>query len=148
MFPISTLIRNRGQVWTVTTENTVLDALHILAERNIGIVPVISTDSEQLVGVFSERDYARRVVLFGRTSKDTHISEVMTENVVTVDPDDHIEDCMKIVVDKGFRHLPVVEDGELLGIVSANDLLAEVIRSREKEIGDLQNLLSGAGEIT
>ncbi len=147
MFPVSTLIRNRGQVWTVSSENTVLDALHVLAERNIGIVPVVDPKSGQLIGVFSERDYARRVILFGRTSKDTLISDVMTKNVVTVGPDDHIEDCMVIVVKKGFRHLPVVEDDELLGIVSANDLLAEVIRSREKEIGNLQSLLSGAGEI-
>ena len=132
----------------VSPENTVLDALHILAERNIGIVPVLEDKSGRLVGIFSERDYARRIVLYGRNSKDTLISDVMTKDVTTVDPEMHIEDCMKIVVTKGFRHLPVVEDGELLGIVSANDLLAEVIRSREKEIGDLQSLLSGAGEIT
>ncbi|MDE0309607.1 MAG: CBS domain-containing protein [Acidiferrobacterales bacterium] len=146
MKTISTLIKARGMVWTVTPENTVLEALHVLAERNIGAVPVISGD--ELVGIFSERDYARRVILQGLASKDTLIADVMTENVQTVNPDDNIEDCMKIVVSKGFRHLPVVEDGELIGVVSANDLLAEVIRSREMQMASLENLLSGAGEIT
>ncbi len=130
----------------MTPENTVLDALHVLAERNIGVVPVISDGV--LVGIFSERDYARRVILRGLTSKDTQIEEVMTKNVQTVEPDDNIEDCMKIVVSKGFRHLPIVEDGELIGVVSANDLLAEVIRSKEMQMANLENLLSGAGEVT
>ncbi len=146
MKTISTLVKSRGMVWTVTPENTVLEALHVLAERNIGVVPVISDGA--LVGIFSERDYARRVILRGLTSKDTQIAEVMTKNVQTVGPDDNIEDCMKIVVSKGFRHLPIVEDGELIGVVSANDLLAEVIRSREMQMANLENLLSGAGEVT
>lgn len=147
MYTISTLIRSRGLVWTIAPDNTVLDALHLLAERNIGVLPVVDAD-EKLVGIFSERDYARRVILLGRTSKDTQISEVMTENVYTVGPEDEIEDCMKIVVEHGFRHLPVVEEGVLIGVVSANDLLAEVIRTREQQIGNLENLLTGAGEIT
>lgn len=147
MHTISTLIRSRGLVWTIAPDNTVLDALHLLAERNIGVLPVVDAD-EKLVGIFSERDYARRVILLGRTSKDTQISEVMTENVYTVGPEDEIEDCMKIVVEHGFRHLPVVEEGVLIGVVSANDLLAEVIRTREQQIGNLENLLTGAGEIT
>lgn len=145
MKTISTLIKSRGMVWTVSPENTVLEALHVLAERNIGVVPVISAGA--LVGIFSERDYARRVILRGLTSKDTQIEEVMTKDVQTVGPDDNIEDCMKIVVSKGFRHLPIVEDGELIGVVSANDLLAEVIRSREMQMASLENLLSGAGEV-
>ena len=147
MYTISSLIRSRGLVWTISPDNTVLDALHLLAERNIGVLPVVDTD-ENLVGIFSERDYARRVILLGRASKDTQISEVMTENVYTVGPEDKIEDCMKIVVERGFRHLPVVDDGVLIGVVSANDLLAEVIRTREQQIGNLENLLTGAGEIT
>ncbi len=147
MLTISSLIRSRGLVWTVSPDNTVLDALHLLAERNIGVLPVVDAD-EKLVGIFSERDYARRVILLGRTSQDTQISEVMTENVYTVGPEDEIEECMKIVVERGFRHLPVVDDDVLIGVVSANDLLAEVIRTREQEIGNLENLLTGAGEIT
>lgn len=144
---ISSLIQPGGPVWTASPENSVLDALHLLAERDIGVLPVID-DTGNLVGIFSERDYARRVILLGRTSKDTPISQVMTENVETVGPQDSVDDCMKIVVEKGFRHLPVVEDSNLVGVVSANDLLAEVIRSREQQIGTLESLLSGAGEVT
>ncbi len=147
MIAISSLIRSRGQVWTIAPESSVFDALHLLAERNIGVLPVVDAEGA-LVGIFSERDYARRVILMGRTSKDTPIADVMTSNVYTVGPDDIIDDCMKIVVERGFRHLPVVEDDTLIGVVSANDLLAEVIRSREQKIGSLENLLTGAGEIT
>ncbi len=146
MLPISAIIRGGSTVWTVSPDDTVMDALNILAERNIGVVPVV--DSGSLVGIFSERDYARRVGLLGRSAEKTLISEVMTENVLTVNPDESIDDCMKIVVDKGFRHLPVVRADELIAIVSANDLLAQVIRSKEMEIGSLENLLAGAGEIT
>ncbi len=147
MITISSLIRSRGLIWTISPQQTVLEALYLLAEKDIGVLPVVNDDGV-LVGIFSERDYARRIVLLGKTSKDTQISDVMTEKVQTVSPDDPIEDCMQIVVDKGFRHLPVVEDDTLIGVVSANDLLAEVIRSREKEIGTLENLLTGAGEVT
>ena len=146
MLPISAIIRGGSTVWTVSPDDTVMDALNILAERNIGVVPVV--DSGNLVGIFSERDYARRVGLLGRSAEKTLISEVMTENVLTVNPDESIDDCMKIVVAKGFRHLPVVRADELIAIVSANDLLAQVIRSKEMEIGSLENLLAGAGEIT
>ncbi len=146
MLPISALIRGGSTVWTVSPDDTVLDALNILAERNIGVVPVVH--SGNLVGIFSERDYTRRVGLLGRSAKTTLISEVMTENVQTVNPDESIDECMQIVVSKGFRHLPVVRAGELIAVVSANDLLAQVIRSKEMEIGSLESLLSGVGEIT
>ncbi len=147
MLAVSALIKNKGNISTTSPEATVLDALRTLSERNVGVVPVVDA-SGKLTGIFGERDYARRVVLLGRTEKDTRIKDVMTKNVVTVNADVHIEECMKIVVSKGFRHLPVLEDDELIGIVSTTDLLAEVIRSREKQIGNLQSLLSGAGEIT
>ena len=135
MLPISSLLQGGAAVWTVSPDNTVFDALKILAEKNIGLVPVVQ--SGKLIGIFSERDFARRVGLLERKPRETPISEVMTENVVTVNPDDSIDDCMKIVVSKGFRHLPVIRDGELIAIVSANDLLAQVIQSQEEEIGSL-----------
>lgn len=148
MLPIKTLLKPGGatSVWTVEPSDTVLHALRIFAERDIGIVPVVNAG--ELVGIFSERDYARRVILLGRTSAKTKIAEVMTENVKTADVEDGVEDCMKIVVENGFRHLPILEDDELVGVVSANDLLAEVIRSREFKIGQLESFISGKGEIT
>ena len=143
MLPISSLIQSDADVWTVTPEHTVFEALKILAEKNIGVVPVVA--SGKLVGIFSERDYARRVILMGRRSMETKIAEVMTKDVKTVSPDDGIEVCMKIVVEHGFRHLPIVSDGELVGVVSANDLLAEVIRTQESEIGTLIDFIGAGG---
>ena len=147
MIPVSVLIDSKGSnVWTVTPDTTVYRALELLAERNIGVLPVV--ENETLVGIFSERDYARRVILYGRNSKETRVSEVMTADVKTASPDDSVEQCMKIVVENGFRHLPIVQNGNLAGIISSTDLLAEVIRSREMEIGQLENLITGTGEIT
>ena len=147
MIPVSVLIDSKGSnVWTVTPDTTVYRALEILAERNIGVLPVV--ENEVLVGIFSERDYARRVILYGRSSKETPVSEVMTADVKTASPDDSVEQCMKIVVENGFRHLPIVQNGNLAGIISSTDLLAEVIRSQEMEIGQLENLITGTGEIT
>ena len=147
MIPVSVLIDSKGSnVWTITPDTTVYRALEILAERNIGVLPVV--EHESLVGIFSERDYARRVILYGRNSKETPVSEVMTADVKTASPDDSVEQCMKIVVENGFRHLPIVQNGNLAGIISSTDLLAEVIRSREMEIGQLENLITGTGEIT
>lgn len=139
MLPISSLLQAGSEVWTISPEKTVFDALKILAERNIGVVPVVK--SGELIGIFSERDFARRVGLLERNAKETQISDVMTENVITVHPDDSIDECMKIVVSKGFRHLPVVKDGEVIAIVSANDLLDQVIQSQEKEIGSLLDFI-------
>ena len=103
MLPISALIRGGSTVWTVSPDDTVLDALNILAERNIGVVPVVH--SGNLVGIFSERDYTRRVGLLGRSAKTTLISEVMTENVQTVNPDESIDECMQIVVSLSLIHI-------------------------------------------
>jgi len=147
MNKISSLLRSKGTVWTASPQQTVLDALHLLAEHDVGVLPIVDHHGS-LVGIFSERDYARRVILLGRTSKDTLLSEVMTDRVQTVGPEDSVEDCMQIVVEKGFRHLPVVEKETLIGVISATDLLAQVIRTREKQIGTLESLLTGAGEVT
>lgn len=144
---VSSLLKNKGsQVWSVAPDDSVFDALKVLAEHNIGVVPVV--DSDKLVGIFSERDYARRIVLYGRNSKDTTVSEVMTQNVETATPEDSIEDCMKLVVNRGFRHLPIVDNETLVGIISGTDLLAEIIRHREREINKLESFITGTGEIT
>ena len=147
MLKVNTLLNRKGSdVWTVSPDDSVFNALKLLAERDIGVLPVV--ESDVLVGIFSERDYARRVILFGRSSKDTQISQVMTQNVVTASPEDTIDECMKFVVEKGFRHLPIVENNMLIGIISSTDLLAEVIRSKEREIGKLQNFIQGSAEVT
>ena len=147
MTTAGTFLKSKGtSVWTVKPTQSVFEALQILSERNIGVVPVVEND--ELVGILSERDYARKVALFGRTSKDTPVSEIMTPEVETASSEDSIEDCMRVVVERGFRHLPILEDGILIGIISSTDLLAEVIRNREREIDKLENLITGSGEIT
>ncbi len=147
MLTAHSLIRSKGSsIWTIAPTDTVLDALKLLAERDIGVLPVV--DSNALVGIFSERDYARKVILFSRSSKETLVSEVMTKNVVTASPEDTLDHCMQLVVEGGFRHLPIVESSSLIGIISSTDLLAEVIRSKEREIGKLERFILGSSEIT
>lgn len=147
MITVATLLQSKGSsVWTVEPAQTVYEALQVLAERNIGVVPVV--EDGRLVGIFSERDYARRVVLYGRNSRDTQIAEVMTANVQTASPDDTIQQCMQVVVNGGFRHLPVVEEGSLVGVISSTDLLAEMIRDQERQIGNLESFISSSGEVT
>ena len=144
---VYTLLNTKGSdVWTAAPQDTVYEALKVLSERNIGVLPVV--DSGALVGIFSERDYARRVALHGRNSKATSVSEVMTKEVITAAPDDTIDHCMEIVVSKGFRHLPIVEESLLVGIISSTDLLAEVIRSKERQIGKLQEFIQGSAEVS
>ncbi len=147
MLNVNSLLGSKGsEVWTVTPTDTVLDALKLLAERDIGVLPVV--ESDELVGIFSERDYARRVILYGRNSKETSVSEVMTKDVITASPEDTVDHCMKLVVGNGFRHLPVVENNSLVGIISSTDLLAEVIRSKERKINKLESFIQGSAEIT
>ncbi len=147
MITAATLLQSKGSsVWTVEPAQTVYEALQVLAERNIGVVPVV--EDGQLVGIFSERDYARRIVLYGRNSKDTQVAEVMTANVQTASPDDTIQQCMQVVVNGGFRHLPVVEEGNLVGVISSTDLLAEMIRDQERKIGNLESFISSSGEVS
>lgn len=129
-------------LYTVTSEQTVLDALKLMAEKNIGAVLVV--DDGQLTGIFSERDYARKVILKDRSSGDTRIREVMTAQVITIEPDQRIEECMLIMSDKHIRHLPVVNKGELLGIISINDVVTAIIRDQKIRIDSLESYISGS----
>lgn len=129
-------------LYTVSSDQTVLDALKLMAEKNIGAVLVV--DAGQLTGIFSERDYARKVILKDRSSGDTRISEVMTAQVITIEPDQRLEECMEIMSDKHIRHLPVVSEGELLGIISINDVVTAVIRDQKSRINSLESYISGS----
>ena len=129
-------------LYTVTSNQTVLDALKLMAEKNIGAVLVV--DDGQLTGIFSERDYARKVILKDRSSGDTRIREVMTAQVITIEPEQRIEECMIIMSDKHIRHLPVVNKGELLGIISINDVVTAIIRDQKVRIDSLESYISGS----
>lgn len=120
----------------VSVKATVLDALKLMAEKNIGAVLVL--DRDKLVGILTERDYARKGVLTGRLAKDTPVREVMTSKVVTVTPEHTVQQCMAILSDHQIRHLPVMENKKVLGVLSMRDLVAEVVSHHEHVIRDLQ----------
>ncbi len=128
-------------VWSVTPQHTVFAALVLMAEKEVGALLVL--DGESLVGIFSERDYARKVILEDKSSKDTSVSEVMSAPVFTVGPDQSIEDCMSLMTEKRARHLPVLKDGKLIGLVSIGDVVKAVISEREAVIGQLESYITG-----
>ena len=133
----------KSQIISVKPNTSVYDALVLMAEKNIGAVLV--TTNDQLVGILSERDYARKIILKGKTSKETKVEEIMTSQVLFVQPEQSVEDCMAIMSDKHIRHLPVLEKGELIGIISIGDVVNAVISEKEFAIKQLENYISGTG---
>jgi CBS domain-containing protein len=125
----------------VKPEDTVLDAIKVLASENIGAAVVVVGD--QLVGIFSERDYTRKVVLKGRHSESTRVEEIMTKNVVCVTPRTKTRDCMALMSEKSIRHLPVVEDGRVVGMVSIRDIVTDIIADQDFTISQLEQYISG-----
>jgi CBS domain-containing protein len=128
-------------LFSVTSATTVFDALVEMANKNIGAVLVI--DEGKLSGIFSERDYARKIVLKGLHSDDTLVKDVMTSKVITVEMEDKLEVAMQIMSDKHIRHLPVMEGGELAGIISINDVVSSIIKEQKSQIESLQGYISG-----
>lgn len=129
-------------LYMVTSDQTVLDALKVMADKNIGALLVV--DKGELTGIFSERDYARKVILKGRHSDDTTIAEVMTANVITIEPEQSLEECMVIMSDRHIRHLPVMEKNQLIGIISINDVVTAIIRDQKTHIDSLESYISGS----
>jgi IMP dehydrogenase len=129
------------ELWTLKPDDTVLFALETLAEKNIGALPVLENDL--LVGIFSERDYARIFPLQKESPQDTVISEVMTEEVYCIGPDNTACDCMGLMTEKRIRHLPVLDEGKMIGIITIGDVLKQVIRDQENLIGHLEYYIAG-----
>jgi CBS domain-containing protein len=129
----------RYSVVSVEPTTTVLGALQVMADKEIGAVIVI--DDGHLVGIFSERDYARKVVLQGKASKDTPVREIMTETVVCVRPEQTIEDCMGLMTDKRIRHLPVLEHKKVIGVISIGDVVKEMLSEKEFLIKQLESYI-------
>jgi CBS domain-containing protein len=129
-------------LYSVSSQETVLAALELMAEKNIGAVLVV--DEGKLSGIFSERDYARKVILKGRHSNDTLVEDVMTRQVITIEPEQQLEECMVIMSEKHIRHLPVMKEGELTGIISINDVVAAIIRNQKNRIESLESYISGS----
>jgi CBS domain-containing protein len=126
---------------TITPHITVYEALERMVEKNIGALLV--TDDDKLIGIFTERDYARKVILLGKTSKETLISEVMSQNLITVTPENSMEDCMQLMTNKFIRHLPVLENSELVGIVSIGDVVKYIINEQKFIIEHLEHYIKG-----
>jgi CBS domain-containing protein len=129
-------LKQHGAVIAVSPDSTVLAALKVMAEGNIGAVLVMQAD--RLLGVVSERDYARKVELFGRTASNTTVRDIMTAEVVSVAPDRSVQDCRKIMGDKRIRHLPVMDGERVVGVLSSRDVLDEVIAEDERVIKELE----------
>ena len=128
-----------GRVHSIAPDSRVIDALRLMAEKDVGALVV--TEGERIVGILSERDYARKVILHGRSSQDLEVREIMTRDVVTVDPGQSVEQCMALVTQRRIRHLPVCENGRMIGIVSIGDLVKEVIAEQEQTIKQLESYI-------
>ena len=144
MDTISSLLRDKGiEVWSTRPDATVLDALKLMAEKNIGAVLVM--DGEALVGILSERDYARKVILLGKSSKDTLVSEIMTARVLCVRADQNVDECMALMTAKDIRHLPVLgDDDRVIGVISIGDVGKAIIAHQEFTIAQLEHYITGA----
>lgn len=139
---VAHILEHKGQdVWSVPGHMSVLDALSVMADKNIGALVV--ADDDVLVGIVSERDYARKVILRGKESHATSVSEIMTMDPVTVTPTETVGGCMALMTDNRFRHLPVVENGVLLGVVSIGDVVGAVIEEQKFLIEQLEGYITG-----
>ena len=128
------------QVFSVTESSSVLEALHLMMEKNISALLI--TEDQRLLGIFTERDYARKIILHGKSSADTPVKEVMTADPITIKPTDSIDLCMEIMTEKHIRHLPVENDGQLLGMVSIGDVVKFIIADQKLTISQLESYIS------
>ena len=143
MSTVKDLLTAKGSsVSTISPQANVYEALAIMAKKNIGALVVVS--EEKVVGVVSERDYARKVVLKGRSSKEIAVKDIMSSAVVSVTPSQTVEECMAIMTEKHYRHLPVLDKGKLVGIISIGDLVKSIISEQKFMIENLKNYISGA----
>lgn len=142
MYTVRQVLQEKGrEVYSVGPQATVYEALQLMAEKNIGAVVVL--EQGRVVGIFSERDYARKVVLHGKASRTTTVGEVMTRDVLYAKPDDSIEDCMSLMTAKRHRHLPVMDGDRLVGLVSIGDVVKAIISDREFTIRELERYITG-----
>ncbi len=136
------ILREKGEtVYSISPDDTVYNALKIMAEKNVGALLVF--DGDRLAGLISERDYARKIVLKDKFSKETKVREIMTADVVTVTPDMDLDDCMELITNRRLRHLPVIEEGRVVGIISIGDIVKGIIDHKEYVIEQLENYIRG-----
>jgi len=141
-YPISSLLHQKtSALWSVAPEQTVFEAIKLMADKNVGSLLVMS--GGRLVGIITERDYTRKIALHGKTSKQTQVWEIMPKDVITVAPDDSVEQCMKLMTENRVRHLPVVLDGKVAGIISIGDLVNWIISTQNAAIEQMEQYIAG-----
>jgi CBS domain-containing protein len=139
---VSALLHHKGsEIWSVPPETTVFEAIKLMADKNIGALLVMS--GEKLVGVFSERDYTRKIILQGKTSKETRVREIFSTEVISVGPQHSVEECMKLMTEHRVRHLPVVEGEKVVGLVSIGDLVNWIISTQSAQIDQMAHYITG-----
>ena len=143
MTTIAQLLNAKGnQIWSVEPKATIFEALEIMSEKEIGALLVM--EDGKLTGIFSERDYARKVILKGKSSKETPVGELMTRKVFYIDSQKTINDCMAMMTAKRIRHVPVIEDNQVVGIVTIGDVVNQIISEQEVTINHLENYITGS----
>lgn len=141
-YPISSILHQKtSAIWSISPEAKVYDAIKLMAEKNIGAVLVLA--SGRLQGIFTERDYTRKVALHGKTSRDTTVFEILSDKCTTVTPDDTVEECMRLMTEKRVRHLPVVEGPNVVGIISIGDLVNWIISTQDATIAQMEQYIAG-----
>ena len=134
-------LNENRQIWTISKDQSVMQALIIMSEKNIGAI-IIVDNNDLPIGIFSERDYARKVILKGKNSKDTLLDEVMTKELITVTRDFKVDQCMELMIEHRIRHLPILENKKVIGIISIGDVLKIMIKEQKELIDHLQKFIT------
>ena len=139
---IDSILHHKGsQVWSISPDKTVFEAIEMLAAKNIGALPVI--ENGKVIGIFSERDYTRKIALAGKSSKDTRVREIISTDVIFVTPESSVEECMHLMTEHHIRHLPVCQDEKLVGLISIGDLVNWTISTQSAALDQMENYLAG-----
>ncbi len=139
---IDSILHHKGpQVWSISPDKTVFEAIQLLAQKNIGALPVIEND--KVIGIFSERDYTRKIALAGKSSKDTRVREILSTDVIFVTSDTSVEESMRLMTEHRIRHLPVCQDEKLVGIISIGDLVNWTISMQSAALDQMESYLAG-----
>ena len=132
---------NSRKIWSLKPDNRVIDSLFLMAEKNISCILIMN--QEHLAGIFSERDYARKVVVKGKNSNETLLKEVMTDKLITISPKTGLDECMQLMTDHRIRHLPIVDNTKVVGLISIGDVVREMLVQQKVQIDELQRYISG-----
>lgn len=142
MGAVRNIIQGKGnKIFSITPFHSVYQALEIMVEKNVSSLVIM--EDEKLIGIFTERDYARKVILKGKASRETPVGDIMSGNVITVTPDSTIDDCMQLMTGKFIRHLPVIEEGKLVGLVSIGDVVKYIIEEQKFIIENMEHYIGG-----